>query len=327
MNDTQTDAVRFRTAPTSTRIATCSLLFALCACGTNTDAPTEPVAEVAEVEPPSAEASVGPVLADAVAERVDDARSRLATSEAGQLVWQSIEAHGGLETWLRQGTLAFDFNYRPLGHPTQVRYTRQRVDLRSARAVHEELGDGADARFGWDGEQAWMLPGPDAFPSSARFWALTPYYFLGMPFVLGDPGVQLELLPDAEVDGTSYRLVKVTYEAGTGDSPDDYYIVYLHPETHRLAMLRYVVSFPGFFADGGHTPEKLMRYTDMTTVNGLDIASRLDTFSWDAETQTPGPLVTEIIVSEVSFGQPIPITDFQAPEGASASSEIEFQPR
>ena len=148
---------------------------------------------------------------------------------------------------------------------------RDRRDRRRARFTRR------DVRLG---RQAWIVPSAEAFPSTARFWALTPYFFLGMPFVAADPGTHYERLADAELDGVMHRLVKLTYEDGTGDAPDDYYVLYLHPDTHRLTALRYVVSYPGFFAPGAHSPEKLMRFTEPTTAAGLLLATRLDTYAW-----------------------------------------------
>ena len=199
-------------------------------------------------------------------------------------------------------------------------YTRSYVDLWRSRAVQQELGDGADARLAWNGEQAWITPGPKAFPTPARFWATTPYYFVGMPFVLADPGTRFEQLPDAELDGQRYHLVKVTYDPGTGDSPDDYYIVYLHPTTFQLAALRYVVAYPGFFEKGKHTPEKLMRYSEQRDVDGLRFAHRLDTYGWS--NNAAGKKVTSIAVSDYALGETIAGETFAAPEGAVVSTDL-----
>jgi len=258
---------------------------------------------------------------DPVAARVAESTQRLATTDGGKLVSRAIEAHGGLAGWLGAGTIAFDFDYSPRGDASKRRNTRNRVDLWSARAVQTELGDGADATLGWNGEVAWITPSADAFPSSARFWALTPYYFVGMPFVLADPGTHFEVLPNAEYEGAAHHLVKVTYADGTGDSPDDYYIVYLHSETGRLSALRYVVAYPAFFKDGGHTPEKLMKYEGQRKSGGLWLASTLHTFAWDPDSGI-GEQVTDITVGPVTLGEVIPASDFDPPTGAVVSEDL-----
>ncbi len=314
-----------------------ALPLSLLAC----DRGDEPPAEIATTEtteegPESESGSANPGPPDAgpipeawVAERVAEARERMESSEAGDLVWQSIQTHGGLDQWLAPGTIAFEFDYRPVGSPERRMHTAQKVDLWRARAVHEELDGGAGeaATLGWDGERSWIAPGSEAFPSPARFWALTPYYFVGMPFVAADPGTRYELLEPAELDGQTYRLVKLTYEEGTGDSPDDYYILYIHPESYELAALRYVVAYPGFFPEGGHTPEKLMRYTDYRKAGELQFAHTLDTYAWTpADGDTPGAVgekVTEVTVADISMGDEWPADVFTPVDGAEIRTAIE----
>ncbi|MFK8003338.1 MAG: hypothetical protein AB8H86_27455 [Polyangiales bacterium] len=249
-----------------------------------------------------------------VTPRHDEAEARLGESEAGRLIWQALQAHGGLETWLSAGTIEFEFDYAPIGNPGGRKHTFQRIDLWSSRAHHQLVG--GEGEFGFDGETAWVKPNAEVISPSSRFWSLTPYYFVGMPFVLADPGVILTRLEDAELNGTTYQLVKANYEAGTGDSPDDYYILYLHPETHRVAALRYVVSFPGMFAPGEHSPEKIMMYTGDIEAGGLHFASEYHTHRWNAEEGAPGERVTEISASRVALGESYPDSIFAAPEGA-----------
>ncbi|MFT5357055.1 MAG: hypothetical protein ACI9KE_004285 [Polyangiales bacterium] len=288
--------------------------FYLCmGCGNSEAAPPESEAPVQAAPAPTREGA-SPVPESWVTPRRDAAKSRLGETAAGQLIWQAIEAHGGLEAWLSAGTIEFEFDYAPIGNPDARKHTFQRVDLWSARAHHQEI-DG-DAEFGFDGEASWMKPNAEAFSPSSRFWSLTPYYFVGMPFVLADPGVILTQLEDAELNGTTYKLVKASYESGTGDSPDDYYIVYLHPETHRVAALRYVVSFPGMFAPGEHSPEKIMMYTEGVEVGGLRFASEYHTYRWNAEEGLPGERVTDIVASRVVLGESYQDSIFVAPEGA-----------
>ncbi|MGF1467824.1 MAG: hypothetical protein ACFCGT_17025 [Sandaracinaceae bacterium] len=276
---------------------------------------TEAAPEAQAAEPPEA----GPIPESWVEERVAAAVARLEESEAGRLVKGAIDAHGGLDAWLAAGTLELAFDYRPLGDPEARRNTFQRLDVWRVRAHHEELGEGADAVFGWDGAQAWIRPGPDAFPSPARFWATTPYYFVAIPFVLADEGARYERLPDEPFEGVAHRLVKVTYADGTGDSPDDYYIVYLHPETRRVSALRYVVAYPGFFPEGGHTDEKLMAYRELEPAGDVLIPRALPTYAYDQETRSVGEQVTEITITRVRRGQTYPGNLFTRPEGAVVS--------
>ena len=51
--------------------------------------------------------------------RVKKAEVRLNKTEAGKVVWQVMQAHGGLKNWYSKGPLAFRFNYQPIDGSTQ----------------------------------------------------------------------------------------------------------------------------------------------------------------------------------------------------------------
>ncbi len=216
----------------------------------------------------------------AVAERVADATARLEASEGGRLVLEAADAHGGLARWYANGPLHFRYAYDRLdGNPPLD--TEQTVDTWSSRAVHTMMPDSA-ARFGWTGSEAWVA-GADSLPTNARFWSLTPYYFVAMPFVLADPGVNLELAGEMTAEGRSYALVRATFDAGTGDAPDDYYYLLLDPETRRVGGVRYVVSYPGFFPEGGASPERLMLYDGAQTAGGITLQEGFRSFAWTGD--------------------------------------------
>ena len=130
-----------------------------------------------------------------VAGRVNRAKEKLGVSEAGIVVWNAMEAHGGLAQWYANGPISFRFNYQPQDGKT-ARDSYQTVDTWSNRVVHKSVTD-STAQFGWTGEQAWVkAKDSTAFEYDTKFWALTPLYFLGQPFVLNGEGVNLELLPE-----------------------------------------------------------------------------------------------------------------------------------
>ncbi len=249
-----------------------------------------------------------------VAERVAEARERLSKSEAGKLLWRSIEFHGGLARWYSNGPLYFRFTYKPLnGHPTRDTY--QTVDTWSARARHR-LADDTSVEFGWDGEKAWVSPAHAEPMKHPRFWSLTPYYFVAMPFVLADPGVHLKKLGSAQLHGRPHDVLKATFGADVGDSPGDYYIIYLDAQTGRFAGLRYVVSYPGFFPNGGHSPEHLMVYRGEQTTDGITFAKGMSTYTFDAAANKRGEHITEVSVTDIGFRPDTPDAYFDVPENA-----------
>ncbi len=255
---------------------------------------------------------------EAVAQRVAEATARRGSTDAGRLVLAATEAHGGLARWYANGPLHFRYRYeRGDGQPALD--TEQTVDTWAARARHTLMPDSA-ASFGWTGEEAWVMPAGAELPTNARFWSLTPYYFVAMPFVLADPGVNLEAAGEMTFEGTGYDLVRATFDAGTGDAPDDYYLLLLDPETNRVGGVRYVVSYPGFFPEGGHTPEHLMVYDGAQTVDGITLQKGFRSFAWTDG--GPGEPSASGTLSDVRFVPDAPDSLFALPEGAAVQETM-----
>ena len=250
-----------------------------------------------------------------IAERVSATRAELKKSEAGRLVWQAMEAHGGLERWFANGPLEFQFDYLPRGEG-EPRRTVQQINQWDNTARHQHA-DRPAAEFGWDGTRAWQTTKDSAlWTYNTRFWSTTPYFFLAQPFVLTGAGTQLESLGTKTHNGQAYDAVKVTFAPGTGDAPDDYYIAYFHPETHRQEVIRYIVSYPGYFAKGQHLPEKMMTLHDFTTVDGITFPTAYKTH-WLTEDERAGEHITDIAVSRIKFRPELEKTHFEVPADAT----------
>ncbi len=284
-------------------------------CDPNTDKPTH--------RDDSVKSNVAPQTS-AIHRRLNSAQERLTKGGAGgQLIAKSIKAHGGLETWLRQASLAFDFDYQPIAQPERHMHTRNYVYLRSAWARQQELGDAAPlATLGWNGKVAWITPSAEAFPAPARFWALTPYYFVGVPWVFANPGIRYKKLDDVLLDGKRMHRVHISFGDNIGDAPDDYYEVFINAQNFRVTGLLYIVSYPGFFKPGEHSPEKFMRYLNYTDVDGLWFAQRYDAFLWDRQREAPGKKVSDVNIRIINVSTTVDKTRFEPPEGAVISDAI-----
>lgn len=248
-----------------------------------------------------------------VGKRVERAEERLMASEAGKVVWAAMKAHGGLDTWYKNGSLGMRFKYEPLDGKTP-RDSYEVVDVWSNRVVHNSVDD-PEAKFGFTGKEAWIKAADStAFNYDVKFWALTPLYLMGHPFVEDGEGVNLELLSDTTYKGKRNKVVKVTYDPGTGDAPDDYYILHFDADTYLLTATRYIVSYPEYFKDGGHNPEKFMEVGDLVNVNGVLLPSELKTH-WTVNGK-PGEYITKIEILDMEFKSGLPSNFFDAPEGA-----------
>ena len=276
---------------------------------------TTPPASVPEAE------RVARVSGDALDARVGEATERLGATEGGRRVLAAIEAHGGLAAWWGNGPLAFRYQYRRAeGDPLD---TFQAVDAWSSRARHWTAPDSA-MQYGWTGEEAWTLPDSADLGTNARFWSLTPYYFVGMPFVLADPGVNHTPEAAVTLDGRTYDTVRITFDPGTGDAPDDYYVLLLDPETSRVGGVQYVVSYPGFFPEGGSTPETTMLYDGAQTVSGPqgEIVLQEDFRSFVSTPDGLGTARATGSVTDTRFLPDAPDSLFAMPAGAGVQREM-----
>ncbi len=79
--------------------------------------------------------------------------------------------------------------------------------------------------------------------------------------------------------------------------------------------MRYVVSYKGFFPNGGHSPEKFMKYDGAQTIGGITFPQTTRTFPW--VDGAPGAQNTPSTMSDVSFEPDKPASFFDMPKDAT----------
>ena len=253
------------------------------------------------------------VPADDAARLATEARAHLEATEGGRTVLRAIEAGGGLEAWYAAPTSSYAWEYANVGSNLQFK-SHLVADNRSRRIYHrlESLGDygdpqPVDARFAWDGEEAWMWP-PEIDRVNPRFWASTGFYFSSIPFVLADPGITYEAMPPAQLDERTYDMVRVGYETGVGDASDTY-TLYVDQETGRLRAIRYTVTYGGRPARG----ESLFYYDDYVTVDGLSVPTHF--MGYQFVDGAKGEFRNEAWVTGISFHEPFDEARLAMPDG------------
>ena len=261
-------------------------------------------------------------------QQAEAARARLEASDGGQLVLRAIEAHGGLEAWYSAPTSAYAWEYSNMG--MNFRFKSSLVANNQTRQVYHDLlalgtpdsAASVTGRFAWDGTDAWISPDTLSRPNP-RFWATTGYYFSSIPFVLADPGLRYEPMPDEDLDGVSYEMVKVGYDDGIGDSPGDTYTLYVHKETGQVDAIRYTVTY-GRGRPSGPVRETLFLYEDYVTVDGLTVPTRFRGFTFvDGQ---KGEFRNEAWVTDISFRQPFDESKLMMPEGGRIQPMPEANP-
>jgi hypothetical protein len=173
------------------------------------------------------------------------------------------------------------------------------------------LKDGTVAVF--DGKQAWVAPTSKAFPG-ARFHLLTWPYFAVVPFKLRDPGTKLAPGEPMDLSSKAHPTARLTFSPGTGDAPDDWYILYQHPGTGRLAAMAYIVTY-GKKGSDAEEPHAIV-YEDFDTFDGVTLSTTWDFFNWSPEQGPHGEPIGKATLRNVKFVIPPPDA-FTRPEDAT----------
>lgn len=177
-----------------------------------------------------------------------------------------------------------------------------------------ELDEGTTVVF--DGNTAWVTPADSDRMGRARFDVLTWAYFLAAPFKLSDPGVNLrtyKILPMME-GAQTMPTVKMTFDSGVGDAPDDWYVLYQNPETGVLDSMAYIVTFLGPKEEAEKKPHAI-HYEGYELVDGVPFSTDWTFYNWSEEKGMYGDPLMRATISSIAF-VPYDEDAFTAPEGA-----------
>lgn len=180
----------------------------------------------------------------------------------------------------------------------------------SATKVKFELENEATAVF--DGKQAWVSPNLDSF-ERARFHLLTWPYFLSLPYKLRDEGVKHEYLgklPFLDPENPQHAL-KITFNDGVGDSPDDWYILYWDENRGRLAGMAYIVTYTKSKKEAEKNPHALV-FDKYKNFSAIPVSTEWQFYNWSKKKGIEGESIGQVnlrnvdfnYLSEISFSKP-----------------------
>lgn len=219
-----------------------------------------------------------------------------------------VERAHGREAWLSRPALAAALEIDFGGNTILEGDITFTTDMSRSR-----IDTAAGPRVTWDGTTAWVSPGVAQLPM-ARFHVLTWPYFLLAPIKLRDPGSRLEPLGKRELRSGTYDAARLSFEAGVGDSPDDWYVVYANPETHRLHAMAYIVTFGTTVEKAEEAPHAIV-YDELAEVEGALVPTRMRFYLWSEEDGIYGDPIGELRLAAPRFVAAGPET-FEIPEGS-----------
>ncbi|TDE05770.1 DUF6503 family protein [Flavobacterium sandaracinum] len=115
---------------------------------------------------------------------------------------------------------------------------------------------------------------------SVRFDAFTWAYFFLLPTKLSDPGTIWNSYENKEKDQEKYLAEKLTFKSGTGDAPDDWYVVYANKKTNLLEKAAYIVTLTAGKEAAEKNPHAI-QYLDYKEVDGIPIANKWIFWGWE----------------------------------------------
>ncbi len=119
--------------------------------------------------------------------------------------------------------------------------------------------------------------------SSARFTAYTWPYFFMFPFKLTDPGTIWNSYEKKSLNGTDYLAEKLTFKAGTGDAPDDWYILYADSKTALTHCAAYIVTAGGSSQSDAEQDPHAIEYLDYQLVDGIPMSHEWRFWGWQSD--------------------------------------------
>jgi len=231
----------------------------------------------------------------------------LEENQGKELLEKCILAHGGMDTWKSFEALEYqlDNNGQNIYEITHLKDRRSYIKSE-------------DYEVGFDGELVWALPDASQVPgNSAAFYYNLDFYFIGIPFLLKDPGVHPSYVGEVQIANEMYECLKITFGSGVGISPKDVYFLYIDPDTYLLEILTYSVSY---FNSENAPVSTAKRYSDYRKVQGLQMPHKMENFEW--KDGTIGQSKHHLrLFSEIKFLQEMTNEAlFKVPEGAITES-------
>ncbi len=231
--------------------------------------------------------------------------------EYPQTLQKALQAHGGADVWKSNKSLQFDMESTLGG----VKNETHLIDLnnRKVRISSENY------TLGMDGKEVWVTPNKAAFGNvPPRFYHNLLFYFFTIPHIFTDPGINFEELGEVTVAGKKYVALKVSYEAGVGDADKDLYIAHFDPDTYRLALLLYTVTY---FSGEKHENYNALKYDNWQQVDGLWVPASFEGYKF--ENDSLKELRYQSKFSNVIFSKESPDQNlFEIPENAEIDSLI-----
>lgn len=224
------------------------------------------------------------------------------TSVYPENITKIFDAHGSLDKWNTMKALEFTMK-RSNGDEVIT------TNLKNRRSLIEM----PNHLIGFNGEDVWLKNKDTAtYNGNARFYYNLMFYFYAMPFILADDGIIYEDVDALDFEGKSYPGIKVSYEGGVGESPEDEYILYYDADSHQMEWLGYTVTY---FTKEKSKEWHFIRYSNWQNIDGLVLP---ETLTWyNIENNLPATMRSDLKFTDIKISKEKPEDGiFEVPNGA-----------
>ena len=200
-----------------------------------------------------------------------------AEEDAQKLIDKVVTANGGMKTLKALKDVSYEYTFRSKekgivdvsieryifdGEISYAQYTdRQYFALPEMKGIHTQFFDGKTTVSKLDGKII-----SDQQPAYVgHFFRKTNFYWFNMMFKLSDPGVNHKVMPERKVNGTTYKIVEMTFGENIGDTKDKY-VLYINPKTNRVDQFLFTVLGFGF-------KDPFLMKLDYEQINGIWVST------------------------------------------------------
>ncbi len=112
-----------------------------------------------------------------------------------------------------------------------------------------------------------------------RFDAYTWSYFFLFPYKLSDPGTNWEKVRLPQLNNREHNTYKLSFDAGVGDAPDDWYKLYVNKSTGLIEVSSYIVTANKSREEAEKDPHAI-EYSNYKTIDGIPLAHNWSFWGW-----------------------------------------------
>lgn len=194
---------------------------------------------------------------------------------------EQIKKAQNVPLFLQKEVVVFDLDMTVNGKPMAATLTTKT----NSGKMRLQYADGKTVVY--DGKKIWRNT-TDATTDATtdrqvRFDIFMWQYFFMAPFKMDDGGTNWQASTDKIVDNNDYARAKLTFKNGTGDTPNDWFLVHRNKATDFLAAMAYIVTFGNKTISEAEKRPNGIVYDDFTTVEGIQFATTWTFTKWSEQ--------------------------------------------